>query len=557
MPLSGGFNLPLPYASFSCWRGCDSTAVGIPKPATWARNLLYSFENHVLDTDRRELKRGSELIALEPQVFDLLVYLVQNRDRVVSKDDLLSAVWGGRIVSESALSTRVNAVRKAVGDTGEWQNLIRTIARKGFRFVGEVRQEQQPRTPIAQAVVETPNAVLALPDRASIAVLPFSNMSGNTEQDYFADGITDDIITALSKWRWFLVIARNSSFTYKGRNVDVKQIGRDLEVRYVLKGSVRRAGNRVRITAQLVDTATGAHIWAERFDRELTDVFAIQDEVTQRVAAAIEPALAKIETRQATRRKPEHMLAWDHYLRGLWHFHRFNDEDSIAALACFERALELDGNLADAHVGIARVLLSQTIYRLRSERESNLRSSSEAARRALVLDGENAYALYALSIVSAHSGDSETAVTLACRAIDLNPNFASGYFALAIASLFAGRPEEAIAAIDTALRLSPNDPQSFAWLAQRASALYLLKRYEESIEAARQSCGMRWFHTACRVLAAGYAQLGLLEQARLAVSELTASPWAEKTIGEVIMPFKRAADRNHYADGLRRAGMPE
>jgi adenylate cyclase len=397
---------------------------------------------------------------------------------------------------------------------------------------------------------------LALPDKPSIAVLPFQNMSGKLEQDYFTDGITEDIITALSKWRWFFVIARNSSFSYKGRHVDLKEVGRELGVRYVLEGSVRKAGNRVRVTAQLVDTATGTNIWSERYDRDLTDGFAIQDEVTQDAAAAIEPAVSKTEIERARRKTPEQMVARDHYFRGMWHFHQFTEEESHKAIGCFNRALELDNTLAEAYVGLARTLFSTGIYRIRLGCSAYAESAS-AAKSALALDPSSASARYILALNLAHNDDCETALKFARRAIELNENFALGYFALAVASTFLGLAEEALAAIDRALRLSPNDPQIFAWLAQRASALYLLKRYAEAAETARQSLGQRWFHTACRVLAASYAQLDMIEPAKAAMRELLASDHSEKTIAEAIRPFKRAVDRNNYSEGLHKAGMPQ
>jgi TolB-like protein len=228
----------------------------------------------VLDLDRRELTRGSETVAVGPKVFDLLVYLVENRERVVSKDDVLDTVWAGRIVSESTLTSHVNAVRKAIGDSGEEQRLLRTVARKGFQFVGEVKDVQ----PSAGAASPKPDpapasegraAALILPDKPSIAALPFVNLSGDPEQEYFADGVVEDIISALSRMRWLFVIARNASFTYKGRAVDVTQVSRELGVRYVLEGSVRKATNRVRITGQLIDGTTGGHIWADRFEGQL------------------------------------------------------------------------------------------------------------------------------------------------------------------------------------------------------------------------------------------------------------------------------------------------
>src|SRR5713101_4629668 len=239
--------------------------------------MIYLFQGYSLDVERRELRRRMDLVPVEPQVFDLLQYLIRNRDHVVSKDELIMGVWNGRIVSESALSSRITAVRHAVGDSGEQQRLIRTIARKGFRFVGDIREEQSSQdvgsanSALQMTVRATPT--LLLPDKPSIAVLPFQNLSGDLEQEYFADGVVEDIIGALSRIRWLFVIARNSSFTYKGRAVDVKQVGRELGVRYVLEGSVRKSANRVRITGQLIDATTGAHLSADRFDGDIDDIF--------------------------------------------------------------------------------------------------------------------------------------------------------------------------------------------------------------------------------------------------------------------------------------------
>ena len=296
--------------------------------------MQFLFADHTLDTDRRELRRGPEPIAVEPQVFDLLVYLVQNRDRVVSKDDLIASVWGGRIVSDSTLTSRINAARKAVGDSGEEQKLIRTIARKGLRFVGDGAHATKRRR-TGQAVAPPPDEIhepsrpaLPLPDRPAIAVLPFVNMSGDPEQEYFSDGISEDIITALSKLRWFFVIARNSSFIYKGKAVHMKQVAEELGVGYVVEGSVRKGGDRVRITAQLNDVATGSHIWAERYDRDLADVFAVQDEITEAIVAAIEPQLYAAENFRAQRKPPDSMDAWDLVMRALSHYWRVTRQDN-------------------------------------------------------------------------------------------------------------------------------------------------------------------------------------------------------------------------------------
>ncbi|MBR0907550.1 winged helix-turn-helix domain-containing protein [Bradyrhizobium liaoningense] len=278
--------------------------------------MRYLFDDYVLDTDRRELHRGADAVSVTPQVFDILDYLISNRERVVSKDDLMNAIWKGRIVSDAALTTRMNGARAAVGDCGETQRLIKTIPRKGFRFVGAVREVRKP-TPAVHHRPEAEPAALPLPDKPSIAVLPFASLSSDSEQEHFADGIVEEITMALAHFRWLFVIARNSSFAYKGRVVDVKQVGRELGVRYVLEGSVRKAGNRIRIAGQLIDAETGTHLWADRFEGPIEDMFDLQDNLTSSVIGAIAPKLQREEIKRARRKPPESLDAYDHYLRGL------------------------------------------------------------------------------------------------------------------------------------------------------------------------------------------------------------------------------------------------
>ena len=294
--------------------------------------MRFLFGKCTLDADARELTRAGRVIHVEPQVFDVLVRLINRRGHVVSKDELVATVWHGRIVSDSTLSSRVNAARQAIGDSGEQQSFIRTVARRGFRFVGDLREE--PSTADVDAsmpaqAIDTRQPAdgshayaddtgrRSFPDRPSIAVLPFQNMSRDPEQDYFADGIVEDVITALSHFRQLFVIARNSTFVYKGRAIDVKQVGRELRVRYVLEGSIRKFGNRLRITGQLIDAATGAHLWADRFDGALEDVFDLQDQITINVVGAVAPKLEQAEIDRARRKPTENLDAYDLYLRGL------------------------------------------------------------------------------------------------------------------------------------------------------------------------------------------------------------------------------------------------
>ena len=331
------------------------------------KTLIYGFEDFSLDIDKQELRRGAELAAVEPQVLDLLIYLIRNRERVVSKEDLIADVWKGRIVSDSTLTSRITSVRQAIGDSGDEQRLIRTIARKGLRFVGEVREDRSSggaSAPQRSPHVERDTVALAapgpqppLPDKPSIAVLPFTNMSGDPEQEYFSDGITEDIITALSRLRWFFVIARNSTFVYKGQAVDVRLVGRDLGVRYVLEGSVRKSGQRMRITSQLLEATTGSHIWTERYDRELTDIFALQDVITASVTAAIEPKLIAAEGMRTETRSIDDLNAWDLVARALSHFGKMTAADNDAAIATLRQTVVRHPTYAPAHSILAFALL--------------------------------------------------------------------------------------------------------------------------------------------------------------------------------------------------------
>ena len=329
--------------------------------------MQYVFGDYALDPDRRELTQHAKAVAIGPKVFDLLLYLVQNREHVVSKDALLDAVWAGRIVSESTLTSHINAVRKAIGDNGEEQRLVRTLARKGFRFVGDVREATDDCAASDASTAKPDKASvpsLILPDSPSIAALAFQNWSADPEQEYFADGVVEDIVTALSRIHWLFVIARNSSFTYKGRAVDVKQVGRELGVRYVLEGSVRKAANRARITGQLVDATTGMHLWADHFEGSLDDIFELQDRVAERVVGAIMPTLERAEIERAKRKPTESLHAYDYYLRGMASFHQGTREPVSEALRMFSKAIELDPDFASAYAMAALVLLLAQAQRL-------------------------------------------------------------------------------------------------------------------------------------------------------------------------------------------------
>jgi TolB-like protein/Tfp pilus assembly protein PilF len=521
--------------------------------------VQFLFADHVLDTDRRELRRGSEPIAVEPQVLDLLIYLVQNRDRVVSKDDLVASVWGGRIVSDAALTSRIYAARKAVGDNGQLQKLIRTIPRKGLRFVGEVRAESSGNEPAAAPPpddTEQSRPTLSLPDRPAIAVLPFTNMSDDPELEYFSDGMSEDLITALSKLRWFFVIARNSSFIYKGKAVHIKRVAEDLGVGYVLEGSVRKGRDRVRITAQLNDVATGSHIWAERYDRDLADVFAIQDEITEAIVATIEPHLYAAENFHARHRAPGSMDAWGLVMQGLSHFWRVTRQDNAVAQALLEKAIAIDPNYGQA-LGVLAASQTFGAYMGWSNMAATVPIAERAALAAIRADSEDPWAHYALGCVHLLMRRFDDSLAELELALSLNPNFAltQGIYAFAVA--LCGDWEKADEAARRALRLSPRDPCSAFYYGIASYAQFVGRNYEETMRLARTSLRLREDHAPShRMLTAAAAMAGQPEVAAAALQGLRrAQPnfslaWIADNI-----PFKRNADREHYLEAFRRAGL--
>jgi TolB-like protein len=525
--------------------------------------VKFLFTNHILDTDRRELSRGSEAVAVEPQVFDLLVHLVANCDRVVSKDDLIASVWGGRIVSDSTLTSRINAARKAVGDSGSEQKLIRTIARKGLRFVGTVQPqpdgaEPAPAAghPLADDAREPPRPALPLPDRPAIAVLPFTNMTGDPGQEYFSDGISEDIITALSKLRWFFVIARNSSFVYKDKPVHMKQIAEELGVGYVVEGSVRRGGDRVRITAQLNDVATGSHLWAERYDRELADVFAVQDEITEAIVAAIEPQLYAAENFRAQRKPPESLDAWDLVMRALSHYWRVTRQDNVVAQALLEKATVIDPSYGQA-LGLLATSHTFGGHMGWEDMATAAPVAERAAHAALLADGEDAWAHLALGSVYLFTRRFDDSLAEFETALRLNPNFslAQGYYGLTLS--YAGRWEEANLAAGRALRLSPRDPFAAIYNGIASYAQYVGRNYEEAMRLAREGIRLRGdFVGAHRVLTAAAGMAGQDDVATAALQELLrAQPNISLAWIASHMPIKGDADREHYLEGFRRAGL--
>jgi TolB-like protein/Tfp pilus assembly protein PilF len=517
--------------------------------------MIFCFGDCEIDVERREFRRASAIVHVEPQVFDLLVHLVQNRNRVVSKDDLMAAVWQGRIVSESTVTSRINAARKAIGDSGEGQTLIRTVARKGFRFVGTV-SDAAPAAPKPRKTDDPARPASSLPERPSIAVLPFVNMSDDPEQDYFSDGISEDIITALSKLRWFFVIARNSSFIYKGKAVHLKQIAEDLGVRYVIEGSVRKAGERVRITAQLNDVATGSHLWAERYDRDLADVFAVQDEITEAIVAAIEPQLYAAENFHAQRKAPDNLDAWDLVMRALSHYWRVTRQDNVVAQALLEKAISIDPNYGQA-LGVLATSYMFTAHMGWMDMAAAMAKAEISALAAIRADSEDPWAHNALGHVYLFGRRFDDSLAEFETALRLNPNFAlaQGYYALSLT--YNSRWQEADEAARRAIRLSPRDPYLGVYYGIVAYAQYIARNYDEAIKFAREAIRQRGdFVGGHRVLVAAAGMAGDTDLAQNALAALKcAQPNVSLAWIAANMPIRYDTEREHYLEGLRKAGL--
>jgi TolB-like protein len=522
--------------------------------------MIFTFEDYSLDTDRQELCRGGARISVEPQVFDLLHYLICNRARVVSKDDLIAAVWKGRVISESTLSSRITAVRHAVGDCAEKQRLIRTVPRKGIRFVGIVHQvavAQEHSKPLD--LDPTANTAPSLPNKPSIAVLPFQNLSEDLAQGYFVDGVVEDITAALSQFSQLIVVARSSSFIYKGRNVDVKQIGRDLGVRYVLEGSIRRAGDHLRITVQLINTRTAVQLWAAHFGGALDQVFDFQDRVTSGVVGVIAPKIEQAEIERAKRKSTDSLDAYDYYLHGLASLYQDTKEANDEALRLFGKAIELDANFAAAHGMLALCYVSRWWKRWMLETPKEVREAARLVNRAAELGRNDAMALSAAGMAAGLVvRDLDRAVVLLDRSLLQNPNLAVSWVRSAWVRIFLGKFDLAIEHANRAMRLSPLDPFLVGMQSAIAFAHFCAGRYGRSAVWAEKALREQPnFAPALRVLAASSASLGRMKEAAQALVRLRETKVSVRISELHDFPFREPKYFAKYAEALRKAGFPK
>jgi TolB-like protein/Flp pilus assembly protein TadD len=522
---------------------------------------VYRFGPFRLDTGAELLFRGAEPMALGQRAVALLRVLVEAAGTPVSKDDLIEAAWPGLTVEESNLTVQIAALRRAFeGEPGS-ESWIETLPRRGYRFLGPVADRELKVEPPIEATSEATPA-LPLPDKPSIAVLPFENLSGDPEQEYFADGLASDITTSLSRFHWFFVISRNSSFAYKGKAVDVKQIARELGVQYVLEGTVRRAGNRVRITAQLIDAPTGRHVWAERYDRDLSDIFALQDELTEAIVGAVAPSFISAEARRVERKPPESLDAWDYAMRGNWFLSHWSREDIAEAKRLFERALEIDPRSTAALTGLAFALVLTIAFGLADDANEARAAAYAAGQRAVAQDPNNAEAHVALAAGYIATRQPDSAITAFRFALELNPNLAIAEGHLAHVLSWLGDYEEALVHAQKAERLSPHDPGMSWWGIARTSIAFGTGDYEGAAEWAKKAIKVTPESPAAwRYLAASLAHLGRIEEARAAKDQLL-RVMPNENLRLVRTASFSAASPDHdrmlrYIDGLRKAGVPE
>ena len=536
---------------------------GVLRGARHARNTLdFRFAGFEIDIPRRELRRASELVSIEPQVFDLLVHLVRNHDRIVTKDELIETVWNGRAISEAALSSRISAARRAIGDCGAEQKLIRTLNKRGFRFVGAVQAAGKTIVPVAQrGSRRTPElSAFTWSDRASIAVLPFQNISGDPEQEYLADGITEDITTGLSRQQWFSVVDRNSTFASKGESVDIRKLACELGARYVLEGSVRKAGGRIRVTAQLVDATKRIHVWADRHDSAVSDIFIRQDEITNRIVDSVRSQLVMAEAMRLRGRRSVDVDAHDLVTQALPHMWRMNVGEQLIAQKLLQQAATLEAPQVRAHVHALLGWTYMNMFNLDSHAPiSELTEKAlEAGTTALALDEQDYWGHLVLGLGHARQRRPEDAVRHLTQSVEINPNFALGHAGLGYALACGGQPQRGLDALARAWQLGPLDPFLAMYAPiTRYMALFALERYDEAITVCQSVSARHPHHAgARRLMTVSLGLLGRIDEAEESLANtLALQPDFSTDHVAYNTVFANASDRSRFLRGLQKAGL--
>jgi TolB-like protein len=496
------------------------------------------------------LRRAGLPLQLRPKSFDVLAYLSRNRGRLVSKAELIDHIWGDIAVTENSLVQCIKDIRQVLN--GDSQFEIKTVPKRGYLFeglLGEVAARGNE-----AGIQQFP----ALPDRPSIAVLPFENLSEQPDQEHFADGVTEDLITGLSRIKWLFVIARNSTFIYKDRPADVSAIGRELGVRYLLRGSIRRAAKRLRITAQLIEAQNGLHHWAEQYDRELGDIFAIQAEIARNVVGAIEPFVLAAEGTRAFARSAQDLGAWEHVARAQTHVWRLNRDDNRSAIEALQRAVDCYPNYEPAR-SLLGFCLAFAAHNGWIDRDEGLKAGREHTLRAIELDHWSAWGQIAFGYLSMMERRTVEAIAAFEAAVRLDPSSAAAHCYLSHGFAFAGRDREAIEHAETAIRLSPMDPEMAMFFGGIAVAHYTAGRFDRALHYSDELLRLRpGFQGAQRMRCAALAQLGRIAEARqylehvkIGQPQLTLQ-WIRESV-----PYQSPETMERFLDGMRKAGVRE
>ncbi len=511
--------------------------------------MIEQFGACQIDLARRELRRDGAIVQIEPQVFELLAYLVANPDRVVSKAEINEAVWNGRAVSDSALSSRIKSVRQAIGDDGKTQGMIKTVHGRGFRFVAT-----------ASPVARTESASSETREKPVVGVLPFSNLTNSQADDHFADGITTDIIATLARHRWLSVLGRNVTARFGGGAHSVEEIAKETSAHYIVEGDVRRTSQRVRVGVQLIDTATGQCIWSEQYNRQSADIFDIQDDITQTVSARIEPEIGYEERRRIVRTGSRKLDAWECYHLGVAHFFRFTGQDNLKAQELLDRARELDPEFGDAHAWWAYAVVLGSVYWDTAPTPALLDRALDATTTALAGDPRNAVFFALKARVQLARGEYESAIEGNRIAIDLNPSFAAAHCGLADSLTYLGRYGDAIERFEKAIALSTNDPQRWAFYTYGALAFIFDGDYQRAIEWTGKAIEIpnRQYWTLVH-RAVAYALLGKTEDAARSLAAATdEQPELSLSFARRKLYYLKRNDQlETYLEGLRLAGAPD
>lgn len=519
-----------------------------------ADNSVLRFDEYELDTSLFELRKSGERIPVEPQVFDLLVFLARNYERTVTREELFAEIWGGRIVSDAALSSQIKVARRALGDDGTSQRFITTVHGRGFRFARPV--EGLTPKPVNGHRVSEPQPVATI--RPSVAVLPFINQNRDPEEEYFADGVTEDIITSISKHRWLAVVARNPAFAFRNSTEGARAIGQKLNAQYLVTGSIRKAGARFRITVELVDATTERSVWCERFDREMRDVFELQDEISGLVAARIEAELGLEEQRKALKQTRKNLGAWDAYQLGSVEFYKFTRDSNLRAQELFRQSIVLDPQFGGAYSRLAYAIVLGMIYFDNEPDRELLDEALVLAKRAIELDDQDANGYFTIGRVYLARREYDLAIDALEHAIEVNPSLAVSYCGLGDSLAYEGRLDEAIEQFEIAINLSPHDPFRWAFYSYRSLAHLFRGDFDEAANWARSATRIpnaqywAWAH-----LVAALGHLGLQEQAASAVQELLKKKpdFSRAFAQKQLFYLKRPEQLATYLKGLAKSGI--